>query len=267
MATETKRSSVKLKSGAPDGSSKGKVDSSAVKKKPPADSKMKSVSTVTKSEVKSRSTSSSSKTITKTTTKVREKKVYSLPGQKHDPPEQTEFFMIWLIGILAQLLSIWFLASYCISWRTGVLLLSEMTVVLVDYNNSFLSLSFVHLDVFKLVPEHSGPGLETLTQPPPRHLGFFEFCQRLSELTPPECSEVADRRLSELTPPECSEVADRPFRRELPPDRCLTRFHARFLSEKLAVAWGSRAAFQASVCDTVCTVGLTDPPSSCFDPF
>lgn len=35
--------------------------------------------------------SASSKTITKTTTtktKVREKKVYSLPGQKHDPPEQ-----------------------------------------------------------------------------------------------------------------------------------------------------------------------------------
>lgn len=57
MATETKSSTVKLKSSAPDGSSKGKIDSSAVKKKVqsstklPTDSKMKSVSTVTKSEV------------------------------------------------------------------------------------------------------------------------------------------------------------------------------------------------------------------------
>ncbi|XP_020230484.1 uncharacterized protein LOC109811220 [Cajanus cajan] len=103
MATETKRSSVKLKSGAPDGSSKGKVDSSAVKKKPPADSKMKSVSTVTKSEVKSRSTSSSSKTITKTTTKVREKKVYSLPGQKHDPPEQKEPLRVFYESLSKQI--------------------------------------------------------------------------------------------------------------------------------------------------------------------
>lgn len=40
-------------------------------------------------KVKSKTTSSSSKTTSKTTTtKVREKKVYSLPGQKHDPPEE-----------------------------------------------------------------------------------------------------------------------------------------------------------------------------------
>jgi len=40
-------------------------------------------------KVKSKTTSSSSKTTTKrATTKVREKKVYSLPGQKHDPPEE-----------------------------------------------------------------------------------------------------------------------------------------------------------------------------------
>lgn len=57
MATETKSSTVKLKSNAPDGSSKGKVDPSLVRKKLdsstklPADSKMKSVTTVTKSEV------------------------------------------------------------------------------------------------------------------------------------------------------------------------------------------------------------------------
>ena len=54
---DIKSSTVKLKSRAPDGSSKGKIDSSAVRKKVesssklPADSKMKSVSTVTKSEV------------------------------------------------------------------------------------------------------------------------------------------------------------------------------------------------------------------------
>ncbi|KAG4931070.1 hypothetical protein AAZX31_17G183800 [Glycine max] len=109
MATETIRSSVKLKSSAPDGSSKGKIDSSAVRKKVesssklPADSKMKSVSTVTKSEVKSKSTSSSSKTVTKTTTKVREKKVYSLPGQKHDPPEQKEPLRVFYESLSKQI--------------------------------------------------------------------------------------------------------------------------------------------------------------------
>ncbi|TKY58296.1 hypothetical protein E2542_SST15354 [Spatholobus suberectus] len=109
MATETKSSTVKLKSSAPDGPSKGKIDSSAVKKKLdsssklPADSKMKSVSTVTKSEVKSKSTSSSSKTITKTTTKVREKKVYSLAGQKHDPPEQKEPLRVFYESLSKQI--------------------------------------------------------------------------------------------------------------------------------------------------------------------
>ncbi|GKV44882.1 hypothetical protein SLEP1_g52019 [Rubroshorea leprosula] len=41
-------------------------------------------------KVKSKATSSSSKTTSTTTTKVREKKVYTLPGQKHDPPEERE---------------------------------------------------------------------------------------------------------------------------------------------------------------------------------
>uniref|UniRef100_K7M6T8 Uncharacterized protein n=1 Tax=Glycine max TaxID=3847 RepID=K7M6T8_SOYBN len=109
MATETKSSTVKLKSRAPDGSSKGKIDSSAVRKKVesssklPADSKMKSVSTVTKSEVKSKSTSSSSKTVTQTTTKAREKKVYSLPGQKHDPPEQKEPLRVFYESLSKQI--------------------------------------------------------------------------------------------------------------------------------------------------------------------
>nr|KYP52260.1 Putative callose synthase 6 [Cajanus cajan] len=75
------------------------------------------------------------------------------------------------------------------------------------------------------------------------------------------------QRSSKLTSPECLEVADRPFRREPPPDRCLTRSHARFLSEKLTGAWVSRAALQASVCDAICFVGLAGPPASCFDPF
>ncbi|KAJ1399114.1 DNA-binding domain superfamily [Sesbania bispinosa] len=111
MATETKSSTVKLKSSASDGSSKGKVDSSALKKKVdssskhPSDSKMKSVTTVTKSEVKSKTTSSSSKTETKTTstTKVRERKVYSLPGQKHDPPEQKEPLRIFYESLSKQI--------------------------------------------------------------------------------------------------------------------------------------------------------------------
>ncbi|RDX90123.1 hypothetical protein CR513_28035 [Mucuna pruriens] len=105
MAAETKSSSAKLKSSTPDGNSKGKIDSSAVKKKGdsssklPSDSKMKSVSTVTKSEVKSKSTSSSSKTITK----VREKKVYCLPGQKHDPPEQKEPLRVFYESLSKQI--------------------------------------------------------------------------------------------------------------------------------------------------------------------
>ncbi|XP_021906516.1 uncharacterized protein LOC110821064 isoform X8 [Carica papaya] len=99
MTAESKSGVVKLKSSGQDGSSKGKGDSSLKEKnlirssikQQPADPKVKSVSTVTiKTEVKSKTTPSSSKTTT-TTTKVkekREKKVYSLPGQKYDPPEE-----------------------------------------------------------------------------------------------------------------------------------------------------------------------------------
>ncbi|KAL2318206.1 hypothetical protein Fmac_032082 [Flemingia macrophylla] len=93
MATEAKSSSLKCKSGAPDGSSKKKL---------PSDAKMKSVSAATKSEAKSKS-SSSSKTVTKTATKVREKKVYSLPGQKHDPPEQKEPLRIFYESLSKQI--------------------------------------------------------------------------------------------------------------------------------------------------------------------
>ncbi|KAI4337496.1 hypothetical protein L6164_015905 [Bauhinia variegata] len=106
MATAIKSSTVKVKSSSQDGSSKAKIDSSANKKrignltKQPADSKMKSVTTVTKSEVKLKTTSSSSKT---TTTKVRQKKVYGLPGQKHDPPEEKEPLRIFYESLSKQI--------------------------------------------------------------------------------------------------------------------------------------------------------------------
>ncbi|GLT48202.1 hypothetical protein SLA2020_218420 [Shorea laevis] len=102
MATETKAGVVKVKSSGLDGSSKGKVEASVNKKKGESsskqsvDAKQKSVSIVgtktgvTHLKVKSKATSSSSKTTSTRTTKVREKKVYTLPGQKHDPPEQRE---------------------------------------------------------------------------------------------------------------------------------------------------------------------------------
>ncbi|GAU14230.1 hypothetical protein TSUD_307900 [Trifolium subterraneum] len=77
-------------------------------------SKMKSVTTntVIKSEVKSKpttmSSSSSKTTISKTktkttTTKVRERKVYSLPGQKHDPPEEKEPLRIFYESLSKQI--------------------------------------------------------------------------------------------------------------------------------------------------------------------
>ncbi|KAG5034377.1 hypothetical protein AAZX31_04G081300 [Glycine max] len=117
MATYTKSTMVKgVKSIAQDVSSKPKIDSLALKKKlntsikHPPDSKLKFVTTtVTKSEVKSKpvtTSSASSKTITKTTTtktKVREKKVYSLPGQKHDPPEQKEPLRIFYESLSKQI--------------------------------------------------------------------------------------------------------------------------------------------------------------------
>ncbi|KAI4316110.1 hypothetical protein L6164_024123 [Bauhinia variegata] len=106
MATATKSSAGKVKPSTQDGSSKAKFDSSANKKKidnpskQPADSNVKSVTRVTKSEVKSKTASSSSKT---TTTKVRQKKVYSLPGQKHDVPEEKEPLRIFYESLSKQI--------------------------------------------------------------------------------------------------------------------------------------------------------------------
>ncbi|XP_022731269.1 uncharacterized protein LOC111285884 [Durio zibethinus] len=110
MTTETKANLVKVKTSGQDGSSKGKFDAAVNRKKiegsskQPVDSKQKSVSTViTKTEVKSKTSSSSSKTTTTTKTKVREKKVYTLPGQKHDPPEEREPLRIFYESLSKQI--------------------------------------------------------------------------------------------------------------------------------------------------------------------
>ncbi|XWS17711.1 hypothetical protein CRYUN_Cryun33cG0090600 [Craigia yunnanensis] len=110
MATETKANLVKVKNSGQDGSSKGKFDTAMNRKriesssKHPVNAKQKSVSTVTtKTEVKSKTSSSSSKITTTTKTKVREKKVYTLPGQKHDPPEEREPLRIFYESLSKQI--------------------------------------------------------------------------------------------------------------------------------------------------------------------
>ncbi|XVF48555.1 hypothetical protein PTKIN_Ptkin03bG0199900 [Pterospermum kingtungense] len=110
MVTEAKPNLVKVKSSGQDGALKGKTDSSMNRKKVessskrPVDAKQKSVSTVTtKTEVKSKTSSSSSKTTSTTKTKVREKKVYTLPGQKHDPPEEREPLRIFYESLWKQI--------------------------------------------------------------------------------------------------------------------------------------------------------------------
>ncbi|TXG62002.1 hypothetical protein EZV62_013365 [Acer yangbiense] len=134
MATETKPSGSRVRSSNQDGSSsKGKVDYSSVNKKKidssirshSSDSKqLKSASNPTKIEVKSKTTSSSTKpasssskpasisskiasislkTTTTTTTRVREKKVFTLPGQKFDPPEEREPLRIFYESLWNQI--------------------------------------------------------------------------------------------------------------------------------------------------------------------
>ncbi|MBA0597786.1 hypothetical protein Gorai_007577 [Gossypium raimondii] len=122
MSTETKANLVKMKPSGQDGSSKGKFDAAMNKRKLESSSKQpvgaKQKSATTKAEVhaavptaswrflsvgkeafdiivksktsssSSKTSTSSSKTSTTTKAKVREKKVYTLPGQKHDPPEE-----------------------------------------------------------------------------------------------------------------------------------------------------------------------------------
>ncbi|XP_059641303.1 uncharacterized protein LOC132283382 [Cornus florida] len=116
MAGETKTTVVKAKPSSQDASSsRGKTDSSLHKKKvvvsstkQPLDSYRKSTSVVTKTEVKAKSTSasissSSKTTVTKTTTKTREKKVYTLAGQKYDVPEEREPLRIFYESLSKQI--------------------------------------------------------------------------------------------------------------------------------------------------------------------
>ncbi|XP_074584118.1 uncharacterized protein LOC141840117 [Curcuma longa] len=67
----------------------------------------KSATVVVKSEVKTTTTttaSSASKTVTKTKIRAKtEKKVYSLPGQKHDPPEEREPLRIFYESLSKQI--------------------------------------------------------------------------------------------------------------------------------------------------------------------
>ncbi|XP_010924557.1 uncharacterized protein [Elaeis guineensis] len=68
-------------------------------------SKKKSVTVASKSEVKGKSSSTAAKSVAKTTTaRVKaEKKVYSLPGQKHDPPEEREPLRIFYESLSKQI--------------------------------------------------------------------------------------------------------------------------------------------------------------------
>ncbi|KAK4419954.1 hypothetical protein Salat_2408300 [Sesamum alatum] len=98
MAADTKSSNLmrsKPSTAGGPSSSKPRIDSSASNKKvvegsiknSAADAKNGSSSNASKTIKK---TSSQSKADTKTVTKTREKKVYSLPGQKYDVPEERE---------------------------------------------------------------------------------------------------------------------------------------------------------------------------------
>eukprot|EP00262_Sarcandra_glabra_P007495 TRINITY_DN20341_c0_g2_i1.p1 TRINITY_DN20341_c0_g2~~TRINITY_DN20341_c0_g2_i1.p1 ORF type:complete len:195 (+),score=50.23 TRINITY_DN20341_c0_g2_i1:183-767(+) len=74
-------------------------------KKSVVDLKQKPISNLSKSEVKGKSTSILSKTIASTTTvKVKtQKKVYTLPGQKYDPPEEREPLRIFYESLSKQI--------------------------------------------------------------------------------------------------------------------------------------------------------------------
>ncbi|KAF8036073.1 hypothetical protein BT93_C1921 [Corymbia citriodora subsp. variegata] len=101
MATESRPGVMKVKLG---GSALGRKMESSSSRDPVASSKHKSTSAVVKTEVKSKTTPSSSKTTARTTTtKVREKKVFSLPGQKHDPPEEREPLRIFYESLSKQI--------------------------------------------------------------------------------------------------------------------------------------------------------------------
>lgn len=95
MATETKSSVVRLKPSYGGGASAQSSSSSLIKKRsvetaPPKLSAEAKGKAIAKTEVNAKTTSNSSKAVTKTVTRTREKKDYSLPGQKFDVPEERE---------------------------------------------------------------------------------------------------------------------------------------------------------------------------------
>lgn len=111
MATYSKSSNLlKSKAGIGDGpsSSKPKIDSSASKRKffegsiknSAADAKNRSISTASKM---TKNTPSQVKDEKKTVTKTRQKKVYSLPGQKFDVPEEREPLRIFYESLSKQI--------------------------------------------------------------------------------------------------------------------------------------------------------------------
>ncbi|KAK6140917.1 hypothetical protein DH2020_025345 [Rehmannia glutinosa] len=112
MAADAKSSnSMKFKpniGAGPSSYSRPKIDSSATKKKviegsiknSAADAKNRSTINVSKMVKK---TSTQSKTVTKTVTKTREKKVFSLPGQKFDVPEEREPLRIFYESLSKQI--------------------------------------------------------------------------------------------------------------------------------------------------------------------
>ncbi|XP_073129556.1 uncharacterized protein [Henckelia pumila] len=110
MATDTKSSNlIKVKPGIGDGpsssSSKSKIVEakkkvSEISIKQAADAKHRSTNNVSKVMSK---TSRQSKTVTKTVTKTRVKKVYSLPGQKFDVPEEREPLRIFYESLSKQI--------------------------------------------------------------------------------------------------------------------------------------------------------------------
>ncbi|KAH6835818.1 hypothetical protein C2S53_006573 [Perilla frutescens var. hirtella] len=111
MATYSKSSNLlKSKPGIGDGpsSSKPRIDSFASKKKTfegsiknsAVDAKNRSISTASKMTKK---TSIQAKDEKKTVTKTREKKVYSLPGQKFDVPEEREPLRIFYESLSKQI--------------------------------------------------------------------------------------------------------------------------------------------------------------------
>ncbi|XP_073042602.1 uncharacterized protein [Primulina eburnea] len=110
MAADTKSSNlVKVKPGIGDGPSPSSVKSKIIESK----KKVSEISIKQSAHAKYRSTNNASKvisktsrqskTVTKTVTKTRVKKVYSLPGQKFDVPEEREPLRIFYESLSKQI--------------------------------------------------------------------------------------------------------------------------------------------------------------------